>query len=107
MNVLSAVILVVLAVIGAATVAHELSLRLFRYRGEISLLYITPVKNSEDAEAILRSAAVQMGRGKARCAVCLDCAMDEQTRRICETLCRDYGFLRLVTREELRGELRL
>lgn len=107
MNVVSAVILVVLAVIGAAAVVRELSLRLFSYRGEHSVLLVTPVNDGENAEFVLRSAAEKLrwGRGRRSCAVCLDCELDEYTRKICETVCRDYGFLKLITKEELKGEL--
>jgi len=107
MNVVSAVILVVLAVIGAAFVVREISLRLFSYRGEYSVLLATPVSDADDAEFVLRSAAEKMrwGRGRRSCAVCLDCHLDDHTRKICETVCRDYGFLKLMTKEELKGKL--
>ena len=26
--------------------------------------------------------------------------MDDETQKICEAMCRDYGFSRLITREE-------
>ena len=109
MHVISAVILVVLAVIGAATVAKELSQLLFRVRADCSVLLITPVDSSENAEMILRSAASRLrwGRSRSDCAVCLDCDVDEETRKICETVCREYGFLKLMTRDELKEELRL
>ena len=108
MNVVSAVILVVLAVIGAATVAKEASQRLFRIRSDCSVLLITPVDSAENAEMVLRSAASRLrwGRSQSDCAVCLDCDIDDETRKICETVCREYGFLRLMTKEELREELR-
>lgn len=107
MNVVSAVILVVLAVIGAASVVRELSLRLFSYREKHSVLLVTPVNDGDNAEFVLRSAAEKLrwGRGRRSCAVCLDCDLDEHTRKICETVCRDYGFLKLMTKEELKGEL--
>ena len=109
MNVISAIILVVLAVIGAATVAKEVSQRLFRIRADCSVLLITPVDSAENAEMVLRSAAnrLKWGRSRSDCDVCLDCDIDAQTRRICETVCREYGFLRLMTKDELREELRL
>ena len=48
---------------------------------------------------------MRWGRGRRSCAVCLDCDLDDHTRKICETVCRDYGFLKLMTKEELKGEL--
>lgn len=107
MNVLSAVLLVVFAVIGAAAVVRELSLRLFSYKGESSVLLITPVESGRDAEFVLRSAAARLRWGGGRCtfAICLDCDMDDETRKICESVCREYGFERLITKSELREEL--
>ena len=109
MNVISAVILAVLAVIGASTVIKAFSQWLFRVREDCSVLLITPVDSAENAEMVLRSAASRLnwGRSRSDCAVCLDCDIDDETRRICETVCREYGFLRLMTKEELREELRL
>ena len=107
MNVISAVILVTLAVIGAASVVREISLRLFVSRMEHSVLLITPVRDGDNAEMVLRSAAERMrwGRGRRGCAVCLDCPLDAHTRKVCETVCRDYGFLRLMTKEELQRDV--
>ena len=109
MNVISAVILCVLAVVGACAVIKEISLRLFRIKADCSVMLITPVDSAEDAELVLRSAAARLkwGRSRADCAVCLDCDIDEKTRKICETVCREYGFLRLMTKKELKEELHL
>ena len=109
MNVVSAIILVVLAVVGAATVAKALSQRLFHIRADCAVLLITPVDRAENAEMVLRSVASRLrwGRSRSDCAVCLDCEIDDETRKICEAVCKEYGFLRLMTKEELREELQL
>lgn len=103
MTVVSAVILVVLAVIGAAAVVKEISLRLFAGSCHSSILLITPLNGEEDAEMALRSAlsGVRWGRQSGVRAVCVDCGMDESTRRVCESVCRDYGFAALVSKQEL------
>ena len=102
MNMVGCVILVVLAVIGAAAVTRELALRLFCGREEATVLLVTHIKDGENIELALRSALARRrwwGRG-AEGVVCLDCPLDERTRRICESICRDYGFHSLMTKEE-------
>lgn len=107
MNVLSAVLLVVFAVIGAAAVVREISLRLFSYCGESSVLLITPIDNGEDVEFVLRSAVSRLRWGGRRCscAICLDCDMDDETKKICESVCKEYGFEKLISKNELCKEI--
>ena len=102
MNVISAVIVISLAVIGAAAVVRELALRLFCGKSESTVMYITHIKaDSENVEQALRSAlAKQRWGGSCVSAVCVDAALDEKSRRICETVCRDYGYETLLTKEE-------
>ena len=57
----------------------------------------------ENAEYILRSAAAKekwISRGRNDCVICLDCGMDNETKRICQKICRDYGFAKLLTKQE-------
>ncbi len=104
MNVLSSVIIVVFAVIGVAAVFREISLRLFALRDDCTVMYITHIKTeSENVELVLRSALAKRrwcGRKNAVSTVCLDAPLDDKTRRICETVCRDYGFAHLITKDE-------
>lgn len=107
MDMAAGVILVVLAVIGAAAVVRELALRLFcgREDGTVMLITRIPAK-SGSAEQVLRSAlARQRWRGGAVSKVCLDMPMEERTRRICEGICREYGYETLLTKEEFLKSL--
>ena len=103
MNVVSYVIVMVLAVIGLASLLRALSLRLFRLKDDGTVLYITHIRSgSENAEFVLRSALSRQRwcAGFSRGIVCVDCPLDEKTRRICEGVCREYGFHTLMTKEE-------
>ena len=104
MDVLSAVILVVFAVIGVITVVRDLTLFLFRNKNNNSVMFVTPVSGEcEDAELVLRSAAARVrwiSRGKHDYVICLDCDMDDETRQICEKICKEYGFSRLLSKAE-------
>ena len=102
MNLVSAVIIITLSVIGAVAVIRELALRLFCGKSDCTVMYITHIKaGSENVEQTLRSAlARQRWSGKCVSKVCVDAALDEKTKRICETVCRDYGYKELLTKEE-------
>ncbi len=103
MNILSAVLLVVLATVGAAALIREICYLIFRYKDDNLIIFVTPEKEHCDAEILLRSAAARINRdfkGKRQFIICPDCEMDGETQKVCEAMCRDYGFSRLITREE-------
>lgn len=104
MNVVSAVLVVVFAVIGLAAVVREISLLLFCYKDDSTVMLITPIqKNAKDAEFALRSALTKqrwhLGKNCSS-TVCLDSELDEKTRKICESICRDCGFEHFITKDE-------
>ena len=107
MNLVSAVIIIALSVTGAAAVIRELALRLFCGKCDCTVMYITHIKHDNgNIEQTLRGAlAKQRWCGNCVSAVCLDAALDEKTRRICETVCRDYGYENLLTKEEFLKSL--
>ena len=99
MNVVSAVFLVVFAVIGICAFVRELTFFIFRNRKNNTVMFVAPISGKcENAEYILRSAAAKVkwiSRGRNDCVICLDCGMDDETKRICQKICRDYGFAKL------------
>lgn len=84
MNVVSAVFLVVFAVIGICAFVRELTFFLFRNKKIIPLCLLLPsAEKCENAEYILRSAAAKVkwiSRGRNDCVICLDCGMDDETK---------------------------
>ena len=105
MNVFSAVLLVVFAVIGVMSFIYYLSYFLFRNKKDASIMLITPVEGKcEDAELMLRSAAARIKwvcRGRHDYVICLDCNMDNDTKKVCEEICKEYGFVKLMNKKEL------
>lgn len=103
MSIVSAVIAAVFALIGVCAVFRELSLCLFCRRDDCTVMYVTHIRSGdENAEFALRS-ALSRARWNPRGVVgtvCLDCPLDDKTRKICEGVCREYGFDRLITKEE-------
>ena len=109
MNVVSAVIVLVFAVIGAVAVCREISLRLFSFRNDSTVMYITNINaDEENLESVLRGALNKqrwMLNKKAVGAICLNCELTERKRKICERVCREYGFSKLMTKDEFLKSL--
>lgn len=84
MNVVSAVFLVVFAVIGICAFVREFTIFLFRSRKNNTVMFVAPISGKcENAEYILRSAAARVkwiSRGRNDCVICLDCGMDGGTK---------------------------
>jgi hypothetical protein len=104
MNVLAAVLLVVFAVIGVIAFVRDISYRLFKYKKDNTVMFVTPINgNSGDAELALRSAAAKVkwvSRGKNDYVICLNCDMDEETTKVCESICKEYGFAKILSKKE-------
>lgn len=102
MNLAASVILVALAVVGAVSLLRVLALRLFS-GGDCEVLYVTRLPaDSERLEFALRGALAKQRWGVAHRSVmvCVEELPDEHTRKICEGICREYGFGNLITKEE-------
>lgn len=104
MEILSAVLLLAFAIIGVAALLRTITYYLFRYKKDNTIMLIAPMKGKcEDAEFILRSAAAKVkwvSRGKNDYVICLDCDMDDETKRICESICKEYGFAKMLSKKE-------
>lgn len=111
MNVLSAVFLVVFAVIGIISFVRDISIYLFRCKCDNSIMFVTPIDGKcDEAEMILRSAASKVkwiSRGKYDYVICLDCDMDEETKKVCENICEEYGFAKLMSKNEFFDFLKM
>lgn len=111
MDVLSAIILVVFAVFGVISVVRDLTCFLFRYKNDNSVMFVAPINGKrDDAELILRSAVAKVrwvSRGKHDYVICLDCDMDDETRQICEKVCEEYGFAKLMSKNEFLEMMKL
>lgn len=109
MKLISAVILVVLAVIGAAGVIRMITQKLFGGFLSDRIVWILPMKaDSGSAEQMLRGAAEKLSEAPFRGvkAVCLDCGMDAETREICARFCRGYPCFEVMTPDELAAHFK-
>ncbi len=109
MQIISAVILVVLAVIGAASVIRAASKKLYSTKMTQEVYLVVPMKaDAQSAEQTLRTVAQQLDEGfyKAARAVCLDCGMDEETKEICQKFSRGYPRILHMTPQEFLDEVK-
>lgn len=102
MYIISSAILAVLAVFGAVSLVRELTFRLFSRKSDSSVIVITPVNKDEEPEFVLRGALSRLRwGGKCRdVSVCLNLPLDARTKKICRSVCEEYGFRGLITRRE-------
>lgn len=93
------IILIMLAIIGLAEVARVVVLFFMRSKKDKEVILVVPISgHDEEAELVLRHAAARVkwiSGGRFRKVVCLDCGMDEETRKICSLVCSDYHFMEM------------
>jgi hypothetical protein len=95
---------ILLMILGLVEVFRALTLQLLRTKGGNRLMMIVPIHgHNEEAELLLRSAATRvkwMDGVRRQRVICLDCGMDDETKEICEAVCRDYGFMEVCSVSE-------
>ena len=102
MNVFSSVIMVVFAVIGIVALVREICLRLFSPKEKSSVIIVTPINKTDEPEFVLRGALSRLRwGGKCRdVSVCLNMPLSSASNKICRSVCEEYGFGGLITRDE-------
>lgn len=105
MTAISTVIMIIFAVMGIIYCVREITYFLYRNKDDYSIIIVTPLESEKhNAEFILRGAASRLKwfcHGGKDCVLCIDCDMDEETENICKALCKEYGFIRLIKKQEL------
>ena len=102
MYVFSSVIMVVFAVIGIVALVREICLRLFSSKEKSTVIIVTPVSKTDEPEVVLRGALSRLRwGGKCRdVSVCLNMPLNSASKKICRSVCEEYGFGGLITRDE-------
>ena len=91
--------------VGISEIIRLIVLRFVSHNVKEDCSYILiPMKGKcDDAEVRIRAAAVSVrwvSKGCAKSVICLDCGLDEQSRKICEKTACDYTFVSVLTKEE-------
>ncbi|MEE3334389.1 MAG: hypothetical protein VZR54_09025 [Ruminococcus sp.] len=98
-------VLSLLALIGIIQICRGIVQVITNSRDDKEIILIEPVfDHQEDAEYKLRSAAKKvmwMGRFAPDRVLCLDCNLDNETRKLCRLVCNDYPFMSLCSKEEV------
>ena len=98
------VILIILSIIGVSEVCRRIIFSMTSEKASENQLIVIPIKgHCENAEHILRTAAQRMkwiGGYNGQEIICLDCQMDNETRKICELVCCDYDFIKIYSKED-------
>lgn len=101
--------LIFFAVIGICETCKGIVNFITKTGNDREIILIEPIcHKQEDAEYILRSAAQKvkwMGKNGPDRVICLDCNMDEETKKLCQMVCKDYPFIEMYTRDEFFEKL--
>ena len=93
------IVFIILAIIGLVQIARSVVLFFMRSKKDGDVIMVVPIRgHDEEAEIVLRHAAARVkwaGGGRFKKVVCLDCRMDDETKKICDTVCSDYDFMEL------------
>lgn len=100
---------IILVILGFVDLIRSLTFLFLKIRGCSANIIIIPVKgHNERVEFLLRSAASKirwMSPIEKSHLICLDCGMDDETKKICNLICDDYDFMDLYNINELETEI--
>lgn len=102
-------VLIFFALIGLFHVCRGIVQALSKSQDDKEIILIEPIcKHQENAEYLLRNAAwkvMWMGRFAPDKVICLDCNMDNETKKVCKLVCRDYPFMDIYTKEQMHERI--
>ena len=97
---------IVLVILGLVEVVRLITLMIFRTKKDRNVMMVVPIcGHSDEVEFLIRSAAARiqwMGAGYQRI-LCVDCGMDEETRKICRMIQKDYPFIEFCSMSEFEA----
>ena len=102
-------VLIFFALIGLFHVCRGIVQALSKSKDDKEIILMEPIcKHQENAEYLLRNAAwkvMWMGRFAPDKVICLDCNMDNETKKVCKLVCRDYPFMDIYTKEQMHERI--
>lgn len=97
-----------LFVLGCIELARIINLSIYKSKNKNLMLLVTIDSKDTDVEFLLRSAIAKskwMGLDYKRI-ICLDCGMDEESRKICEIIIKDYPSIELCNVSEFEATIK-
>lgn len=105
----SLIVLILFAIIGVCQVCRGIVQALSRSNDKKEIILIKPISaHQENAELLLRNAAwkvMWMGRFAPDKVICLDCDMDNETKKMCRLVCKEYPFMNICTKKEMHERI--
>ena len=97
-------VVILFAICGFIQVLKSVILRLYKSKGDRTILLIAPFGNNDfDAEYTLRSCIAKIrwtGKSGPQKVICLDAGMNENSKKICELMHKKYEYLEIMSTEE-------
>ena len=109
LDMISKIILVLFVIIGLTEFCRILIMWLYRPKHSEKITIVVSIHgHQEDAEFILRSAVEKvrwMGGPEQKQLICVDCGMDDETRKICQMISNQYSFVEICNAQNLTARL--
>jgi hypothetical protein len=100
----STISFVLLAVVGAADLVRFLMNRMLRTNNQGRLYLILTIHGHEEGAEIMLTSAIERLKwiaGEDKKVICVDCGMDEETRKICRIISAQNHGVEICTPDEL------
>lgn len=98
------IVFILLLIIGLIDVVKTIILFFLNSKQDKNTIIIVPLtKNDENIEQILRSTATKVkfiGKNTWQNIVCIDYGINEENKKICEKMCNDFPFMKIIKKEK-------
>lgn len=95
---------ILLMIFGIVEICHMILIHTYKKSNQTTTILIVPLYSyTDDAEMIIRNVATKIKWNNCVTSrlICLDCGMNDNTKKICENLMFTYSFLEIKTLDEL------
>ena len=103
------IVSIFLVIIGVVEVARIAVLMILQTKKDEGMMILVPIRgHDEEAEYLLRSAAAKVkwfNTMRDQKVICLDCGMDEETRKVCTLIADNYRFMEIYDMKEFEEDL--
>lgn len=107
MQYISEILLLFLVIIGAIDIIRALAVRLMMPKSGTNIIVTVPIHgHREDAEYLIRGAVLSakwMGHKNIQVSV-IDCGADEETKELCNRMCKQMGLRSVIKKEDFEIE---
>ncbi|MBE6737622.1 MAG: hypothetical protein E7566_03070 [Ruminococcaceae bacterium] len=103
-NIFLFLFVIILLILGITELIKQIVQKAYKGQNSNPIIIIFPINEAtENIEYTLRSIAAKIrwtGNFTPQKVICLDCGLSESQRKTCEIICKEYGFIELMNKDE-------